>query len=71
MSYEGLWVNGMPVKMATKLVLTCEPQIEVIQGTPFNIEIHTVDEDGETIEGTELLYLVYVLYLYDGFHCML
>ena len=51
MSYEGLWTNGFPVNIATKMLITCDSQIEVIQGTPFDLEIHTVNDEGDIIEG--------------------
>ena len=51
MTYEGLWVNGRPAEMATKMVVTCEEKLDVVQGTPFSIEVNTLDEEGTLIEG--------------------
>ena len=52
MSYEGLWVNGKPLNIATKLVIKCEnPPLEVIHGETFNIEVECRNDEDELIEG--------------------
>ena len=51
MFYEGLWINGKPATMATKLAITNEGPIEIIQGMPFKIEVQCQNPDGQLIEG--------------------
>jgi hypothetical protein len=49
--YEGIWLNGKPCKMATKLVITGEPVLELTQGQTFTIEVECQGEDDEKLEG--------------------
>ena len=52
MSFEGLWINGQPSLLASKLVVSnVDGCLEVVQGVPFNLEIECQNEDGETVEG--------------------
>ncbi len=50
---EGLWVNGLPSPMASKLaVVDVRVLLEVVQGVPFQLHIQCQDEEGKLIEGT-------------------
>ena len=51
MYYEGLWVNGKPAVVSKRLIFKNPETIEIMQGTPFAIEVLCVDEDGELVEG--------------------
>ncbi len=53
MTYEGLWVNGRPAVLAKKLVIEGDEKnsIEVLQGTPFTLDIRCLDEEGNLVEG--------------------
>ena len=51
MLYEGLWVNGRPVNMALKLVITNESPVEVTQGMHFEIKVQCQNELGEPTQG--------------------
>ena len=52
MRYEGLWINGKPERLATKLVFKCEvTPLEVIQGETFSIEVECRNDDGELVDG--------------------
>ncbi|XP_064640367.1 MORN repeat-containing protein 1-like isoform X3 [Lineus longissimus] len=48
--YEGIWLNGKPYKMATKLVVIGESEIELTQGQTFTIEVECRGEDDEKLE---------------------
>lgn len=53
-TYEGLWVNGKPAKMATKMELVGVDStvgITVTQGQSFDIEVQMTDDDGEIVQG--------------------
>ena len=56
MIYEGLWINGRPAAMASKLVivspeLESSAPLELISGTAFTLAVECQSEDGETVEG--------------------
>lgn len=59
--YEGLWINGKPAVMATKIEL-CDTDasigITISQGESFDIKIQTVNDEGEFIKGM----MVYVVW---------
>ena len=51
--YDGLWLNGRPVAMATKLVITGYENslIETTQGQPFSLTVECRDENDELVPG--------------------
>lgn len=53
--YEGLWINGRPAKMATKLVCSVENPLELNQGVPFALVIECHNEDGELVPGMDVI----------------
>ena len=54
--YEGMWINGKPAVMATKIEL-CDADasigITISQGECFDIKIQTVNDEGEVIKGLQ------------------
>nr|XP_002738000.2 PREDICTED: MORN repeat-containing protein 1-like [Saccoglossus kowalevskii] len=50
MTYEGLWINGRPAVEADHIVILGDPVREMVQGTPFTIEIEMQSPDGELVE---------------------
>ena len=49
--YEGLWINGFPSAMATKIVFkSLTSPHEVIQGQSFDAEVMLVNAEGEMVE---------------------
>ena len=63
--YEGLWINGKPAAMATRIsIKTDVEEIEVNQGMPFALEIECLNEGDETINGNDhfiILILFFIL----------
>ncbi len=55
--YEGLWINGKPAITATKLAIKTEAPIEIIQGTPFSIEVECRNDNDDAIEGKSRTFL--------------
>lgn len=49
MIYEGMWVNGRPESMPTKLVIT-EAEIESLQGSYINIEVECQTAEGVAVK---------------------
>lgn len=52
--YEGIWVNGKPARVATKLeFVEIDPEtgLTLEQNKTFAIAVRMVDEDGNIIEG--------------------
>ncbi|XP_013400280.1 MORN repeat-containing protein 1-like isoform X3 [Lingula anatina] len=57
--YEGLWINGEPAQLATKIVLVGTEEgntIEITQGETFALQIECRTDEGEVVEdqGREL-----------------
>ncbi|XP_078281325.1 MORN repeat-containing protein 1-like isoform X2 [Rhinoraja longicauda] len=50
MVYDGMWINGRPAGEATKLVILGEPIQELVQGSPFTIEVQLQNNEGEVME---------------------
>ncbi|XP_055515351.1 MORN repeat-containing protein 1-like isoform X1 [Leucoraja erinacea] len=50
MVYDGMWINGRPASEATKLVILGEPIQELVQGSPFTIEVQLQNNEGEVME---------------------
>lgn len=65
--YEGLWVNGKPAQLATKLEfleINSETGITISQNQCFDISIRMVNNEGELIEGTRMvLFEFFMLFL--------
>ncbi|XP_067826340.1 MORN repeat-containing protein 1-like isoform X2 [Heptranchias perlo] len=49
-AYDGLWINGRPAAEATKLVILGEEIQELVQGSPFTIEVQLQSDEGEVME---------------------
>ena len=50
--YDGMWLNGFPAKMASKIHIVVEKTPLIIrQGTPFQIQVHCLNDDNEIVEG--------------------
>lgn len=50
--YEGLWVNGMPSVMATKVVIDVETKtIPINQGEGFSIKVECRNSEDELVLG--------------------
>lgn len=52
MHYEGMWCNGRPAHMASKLVITNVSPINTIQGVYFEVSVECQKENGTTTQGT-------------------
>uniref|UniRef100_UPI00398E5F2E MORN repeat-containing protein 1-like isoform X2 n=1 Tax=Pristiophorus japonicus TaxID=55135 RepID=UPI00398E5F2E len=48
--YDGMWINGRPAAEATKLVILGEEIQEVVQGSPFTIQVQLQSNEGEVVE---------------------
>nr|XP_045004596.1 MORN repeat-containing protein 1 isoform X2 [Jaculus jaculus] len=46
-TYCGLWINGHPVAQAKRIVVLGPEVLEVIQGSPFTLNIQLQQDDGE------------------------
>ncbi|XP_038677637.1 MORN repeat-containing protein 1-like [Scyliorhinus canicula] len=46
-TYDGMWINGHPATEATKLVILGEGIQEVVQGSPFTIEVQLQNNEGK------------------------
>lgn len=56
--YEGIWINGKPANMATKIEITdidTSVGITITQGESFDIKIRTVNDDGEPVAGKAVI----------------
>lgn len=50
-TYEGIWINGVPERMASKLAIKSAVEtIEIVQGDSFLIEVECQDDEGELVE---------------------
>ncbi|RDD44078.1 MORN repeat-containing protein 1 [Trichoplax sp. H2] len=50
--YEGMWIGGRPSVETHKLVILGDDNIEISQGSPFNIEIMCLTDEGEPTQDT-------------------
>ncbi|XP_069774660.1 MORN repeat-containing protein 1-like isoform X2 [Narcine bancroftii] len=48
--YNGMWINGRPAGEAAKLVILGEPVQELMQGSPFTIEVQLQNNEGEVMK---------------------
>lgn len=56
LTYHGIWSNGNPTVLPTKLVIineTGKEVMEFIQGQPFDLKVQCVNDNGEIIEGNK------------------
>ena len=51
MLYEGLWINGHPANMASKLVITNTTPVEVTQGEYFEITVECQNDINTATQG--------------------
>ncbi|XP_078094647.1 MORN repeat-containing protein 1-like [Mustelus asterias] len=49
-TYDGMWINGHPAAEANKLVILGEEIQEVVQGSPFTIEVQLQNNEGELVK---------------------
>ena len=60
--YEGMWAGGLPIVMASKLVIkmAADP-LTIIQGELFSVEVVCQNEAGEVVPGRRIWTLNYVI----------
>ncbi|XP_078391068.1 MORN repeat-containing protein 1-like isoform X2 [Cetorhinus maximus] len=49
-TYDGMWINGRLAAEASKLVILGDEIQEVVQGSPFNIEVQLQNNEGELMK---------------------
>lgn len=57
MIYEGLWINGKPANIASRLVITNETPVVVEQGSYFEINVECQNDLGTATHGMPMILL--------------
>lgn len=54
LTYHGVWSNGNPTVLPSKLAIvneTGKDEIELVQGQPFNLKVKCTNDQGDIVEG--------------------